>query len=460
MQIKDAYEGEWWLPCDEARKVGGRLELGDKFELRLFGSLEEQDPPPLVPTVDPTLILGRSLGNAVTLLSSSFGPSNMSLFDGSSITSLHVSVALVGQYWLEVPDEAVFDKVDAELTNLVPWADQRAISREWNDDGTSILTNTWLPDSQASIPGALLKLGHGFDEKTGSYSMSWAQSAGLVIDLSSPVDIGDVDYKFVRPFRHLLSLATGVDSAAGRFRVGNKAYVEDPRNVWLDAHVYGRSKAYLNAEQERAERMLFTLADVDFAEFVPRWYQLVDKLGITCDLLFSANSSHVPFASNKLFNLASAVDGVHQRLYPSADKKTREHRVRVSEVVDAAPKQHQKWLQNALLFSHRTDFEQRLHALIDHAGLALHPFLGDRDKWVTLVKKLRNQFAHAPRSRHPLESDVRKLSRLSATIDVLLRIVLLREMGFSNDQCAEMTDRAPRWRYLKNVLPTELPDIF
>jgi ApeA-like protein/HEPN superfamily Apea-like protein len=455
----EAYEGEWWLPSDDTRKVGGILELGDKFELRLLGTFEEQDPPPLEPTFDLSLLQGRSLGKAITLLDGRPGPSNI-FFGSGSVVSVRTQVVLAGQYWLETPEEAVFDKVNAELTNLLSWANQKAIQKEWNDDGTSTLANTWLPDSEASLPGALLKVGHGFDEKGSSYSMSWTQSAGLVLEFSSPIAMRDIDYKFVRPFRHLLSLAAGVDSAAGALRVGNKAYVEDQRRVWLDAHVYGREKAYKHAELERSERMLFTLSDIDFAEFIPQWYQLVDKLGITCDLLFSVNSPHVPFASNKLFNLASAADGIHQRLYPNADKKTQAHRDRVRQILNAAPEQHRHWLQDALLSSHKIEFEQRLHQLIDHAGPSVGPFVGDRDKWATLVKKLRNQFAHGAQKRHPIEDDVRKLSRLSATIDALLRLVLLREIGFSDDQCAEMTDRGPRWRYLKQILPTELPEIF
>ncbi len=175
--------------------------------------------------------------------------------------------------------------------------------------------------------------------------------------------------------------------------------------------------------------MLFTLADINFAAFVPHWYQLVEKLDITCDLLFSANSPHVPFVSNQLFNLASAAEGMHQRLYPEADKMSQEHRDRITQTLSSTAEQHQDWLRKTLQFSHRITFEERLRQLINHAGPAVNSFIGDPDKWVTLVKKLRNQFAHAPRTRHPLENDVRKLSRLSATIDALLRLILLREMG-------------------------------
>jgi hypothetical protein len=457
---QDAYEGEWWLPSDEANKVGGILDLGDTYQLRLLGSFDKQEPRPLEPTFDPSILLGRSLGKGITLLGGSFGPMTLSLFDGGSTIGIQVPVAFVGDYWLEAPEEAVFDKVDAELTNLLQWANQSAIHKEHHDDRTSTISNSWLPPSVASTNDAVLKIGHGFDDQHGAYSVSWTQHAGLLVDLSSPMTITDIDYKFVRPFRHLLSLASGVDCAAGSLRVANSTHLDEPRTFWLDVHAYGRTRAYERAELERPERMLFTLADIDLADFLPRWYTLIEKLGITADLLFSASSPHVPYVSNKLFNLASAAEGMHERLYPGSDEKTPEHRSRVKSVLDAVPAQHQDWLRETLRFSHKMSFEQRLRQLIEHAGPTADSFVGDHDKWTVLVKQLRNQYAHGAQKRRPIEDDVSKLSRLSATIDALLRLVLLREMGFSDEQCMAMTNRAPRWRFLKQVLPTEIPEIF
>lgn len=93
---QDAYEGEWWLPSDEANKIGGILDLGDTHQLRLLGSFDKQEPPPLEPTFDPSILLGRSIGKAVTLLNGRFGPMTFSLFDGGSTIGIRVPVAFVG----------------------------------------------------------------------------------------------------------------------------------------------------------------------------------------------------------------------------------------------------------------------------------------------------------------------------------------------------------------------------
>jgi hypothetical protein len=53
-----------------------------------------------------------------------------------------------------------------------------------------------------------------------------------------------------------------------------------------------------------------------------------------------------------------------------------------------------------------------------------------------------------------------KLARLTTTVDILLRVVLLRELGFSENECVVMANRNPEWEYLKKALPKEVPEIF
>ncbi|MGH9963037.1 MAG: HEPN domain-containing protein, partial [Pyrinomonadaceae bacterium] len=91
---------------------------------------------------------------------------------------------------------------------------------------------------------------------------------------------------------------------------------------------------------------------------------------------------------------------------------------------------------------------------------AVYPFVGDRAKWIRSVKNIRNQIAHALRERYSFESDIIKLARLTATVEVLLRIVLLRELGFSDDDCTAMTKKHPQWSHLRTVLPVEVPEIY
>jgi hypothetical protein len=165
-------------------------------------------------------------------------------------------------------------------------------------------------------------------------SVQWDQIAALQFELTQPEEVREIDYKYVRPFRYFLDLAMDMPAPVGQLRVANLAHLGRPRAQWLEAQVYGRNRSDKKAKKPPLPcDMIFTLSDIDFGHIVPRWYQLVTKLGITCDLIFSINAPGTMFVSHQMFSLASAAEGVHQRLYPEANKPTEEHKRRVDEIV-------------------------------------------------------------------------------------------------------------------------------
>lgn len=455
------YEGEWWHPADPDRKLGGILELGDSFELRLWGSLYERTFPSIMNgAFDASILNGISHGKALTIIDGRFGGSQYSS-TGSSTIRVRAPLVFTGSYLLESADEAKFTKVNASPGNLLEWTARSGLSREWPNRGHAKLEYMPVEPSVASIQGATIELHQGRVEDGDDHWAKWQEVGSLLFELSEPQTVSDIEFKFLRPFRYFLDLATGSASPPGLLQVANPDHhLEEPTTQWLDVHAYGRDRRVPQKKPPMVHDMLFTLGQIEFTEVVPRWYALVDKLGITCDLLFSLNAPQNVFAGNKLFNVASAAEGIHQRLYPGADRRTSEHRQRVKEILGATPEAHRDWLKAKLAFSHTPTFSDRLQQLIDHAGSCINPFVGDRDKWVRLVKDVRNQIAHARRERYIVETDVVKQVRLTATIDVMLRFILLRELGFTDDQCASMIHRNPQWSHLQSVLPSELPEIF
>ena len=455
----DSFEGEWWQAANPELRIGGILELCDKFELRLWGTIGDKGFPPLKAGFDSQIFHGQSLGNSLTLFDGHL-PSTRVSSGGGSVVLFRIPLAFIGSYWLDDKEEAKFDRVCANIDNLVEWSNQRRMVGR-HPTGKTVLEYTRPDPAVATIDGTTITLSEGLATRERIYSAQWDVEANLNLELATPEDVHEIDYKYIRPFRYLLNLATGSASAAGRLRVANPAHLDDPSLRWLDTYVYGRNRPVAKAiEPSLSANMLFTLQDIDFAKVVPRWYQLVEQLGIACDLLFSINAPENIFVGNQMFNVASAAEGIHQRLYPEADKKSPEYKRRLNEILSAVPEAHSSWLKASLQSSHRLTFAQRLDQLIDRAGSAVHPFVGDRAKWIKCVKDIRNQIAHALRERYSFETDVVKLAWLTATVDVLLRIVLLRELGFSDAECVTMADKNRQWTHLKRILPAEVPEIF
>ncbi len=108
--------------------------------------------------------------------------------------------------------------------------------------------------------------------------------------------------------------------------------------------------------------------------------------------------------------------------------------------------------------SYATVLGERLSELVRDAGIPFLAYCGpDPSTWIGKVKDYRNVVAHADDVN---DEDQAVVVRLTQTLQVLLRMTLLRELGFTEDQRGKMTTRVPHWKHLREVLPHEVKDLF
>jgi hypothetical protein len=143
------------------------------------------------------------------------------------------------------------------------------------------------------------------------------------------------------------------------------------------------------------------------------------------DLLFSLNSPSGGYTWNSLFNVASATEGMHRRLYPRSPE--------------------------------RMTFRNRLLQLLGYASPLITEFVGDKDKWATIIKNQRNEVGHSL-GKYPISGE--ELLRLTQTTQLLLHIVILRKLGFTKKQCKQVVMRDNEWAFLKTAMPKTFPDLF
>ena len=149
---------------------------------------------------------------------------------------------------------------------------------------------------------------------------------------------------------------------------------------------------------------------------------------------------------------------MQRRLHPELEEQTDESSARIKRIVDAIEDRADRaWLKQQLAYSHLPTFADRLNQLLDQAGVAFVPYRGSRRQLVKVIKDMRNMIAH---TRDDLERDPSAMFRLASTLDLLLRIVLLREMGISDKFCDARVSCHPQWSYLRQVLPEVVPFIF
>lgn len=125
---------------------------------------------------------------------------------------------------------------------------------------------------------------------------------------------------------------------------------------------------------------------------------------------------------------ASAIEGYHRHRHGRA-KPSAEHKERIKQIIDAAPERDRAWLKQQLAFSHEPTFAERVGNVVARAGPLFPPAVGDVDAWRRWVKAGRNSVAHRDPEMVDLDTDWRTTVRVTATIEWLMTLVLLRDAG-------------------------------
>lgn len=421
------FDGVWWVPSDPEKRYYGTLALDNSFELHLIDGGHSIESLIQAKGIDSDIIIGQSLGKSITLL----GCRNIGVQSSTAGIAqhykVHVSSALLGDHF-KSENKAKFNLIEFQCNNLNAWCARRLLLQNHTKAGHQL--NYKSPEVlTAKIPGGVVDLAnHLIINSSDDFKVTWDSRETIKITLGRPLSLSDIGFKYVSPFRQLLTLASGTHTTATSLRVANSrklGYSKHP--IWSEVQHYRGRQILPDPEELSALDMRFTLQypKIDFEKIIPKWIRLHKQLKPDLDLLFSLNSPGGGYTWNSLFNVASATEGMHRRLYPSSPDST--------------------------------TFRNRLLQLLGYASPLITEFVGDKDKWATVFKNQRNEVAHSL-ERHPISGE--ELLRLTQTAQLLLHIVILRKLGFTKKQCKQVVMRDEKWAFLKAAMPRTFPDLF
>lgn len=445
----EQYEGSWWLPQSPDRRVGGVLELGAAHQLKVFGDLAED-----MRLAETSVIHGECLNRTVTLFDCD-PRGGTSVLGRDSVANYFSPTALIGHYAVP-PKSPHFDIMSCELSHLSTWTARSGIRTRLHDPPAA--TYTFPSELTAQCDGFTLTLSTLFKELPVGRTLNWSETERFYAHMRHRVSLNTLTHAAVRPLQHMLSLAAGRICDTERLQVADSARRGSHGKLWFDVvHYKGKDGAEFPRDAKSHE-FLFTLADITFDDFMPKWFDLITRVGLSSDILFSLGRKGNDYVSNRLFNVVSAAEGMHRRLHPELEEQSDKSRARIKRLADQVnDRDDRTWLKQQLAFSHLPTFAERLNQLVDRAGPTFTPYHGSRTQWVRIIKDMRNMVAH---TRDDVERNPSAMFRLASTLDLLLRIVLLREAGFSHEFCEDRVSSHPQWSYLRRVLPDEVPVIF
>ncbi|MFG2352030.1 ApeA N-terminal domain 1-containing protein [Streptomyces phaeochromogenes] len=441
---QSTYVGQWWLPQRPEQVIHGSLEIGLHHpELSIYESLPFGQEG-IAREPDYSIIHGRSMGVGVTLLDS-HQVSERSTQQGENEETYKVFVAntvLIGDEPLN-EEECRFDRAHFRLFNLDQWSN-RAVYKH-SESAIEVLD---LPALTASIPGCEVSLQRSIITNLGRLTDAGFTSHEVIeLKIEERVTLEELEHKFIRPLEQMLTLATGKHCEAFSLAVGNYDKTKDWRDTWpIKSYSVRRKKTDQKQPGKPMirERMRFGMnsqyypPNVEFGVLVPNWYELQAKLSSACDWVFSLHSEVGGYLQQQVFTIASAIEALHRGLNPDYEEKTDDDRARNKAILSVVKKEcpdHHQWLADTIRFAHRKTYVFRGRELLQYTDNLMAEIVGDQEKWLQEVRKIRDGIGHVLNSSD--DYTVEQMVALLRSARLFAELVLLRQLGFSTEECRQ-----------------------
>ncbi|HEY2261281.1 MAG TPA: HEPN domain-containing protein [Streptosporangiaceae bacterium] len=473
------WRGHWWLPGKPDAAVPGILvqrEDDGEVLLRLVGGFNIDVWTPAGENAfagsydtEFPIVLGDSAGQQFTLLqcvaihtSGAFGSRPIYEQD------VRVMRALRGIH-LRDPDEEVFESAVLRIEYLLGWMHASTIKAavELQDYGwTGKQTAQTVPaedltatygDSDFTLRVAFNRFRVENRPRANERAIANREWAELAVTAAHPAKFRQFD-RIAKAVMDLMTLVAhapaGVIEETLRFTPSDDHPVPG-RRASADVHVMGRQihQARPGQRETADPEYLFTLADIPFAEVLPRWLDLHERTWLGCSTLFGLRYIQEGYTTSRLLTVATAAEAMHRGLFPGAThmppKKFGAMRTRVMDAFqgkDAEAKDTRAFLSDYLHNDMR--YKDRLLALAEIPDQdAVATLISNVPKWAKYLKDRRNGLAHGDEGRIGPDDGAPIYGALEVTI-ALLGLVLLNELGLS----AEVQRRAASSQYMHLII--------
>jgi ApeA N-terminal domain 1 len=465
-------EGQWWLPERPEEKVAGIVEYDgvDEPKLRLLGVFTTWDQRSEdavqvesgLGDEEIPLILGRCDGELVSLLHCHETNFTLKMTGREDWRQgFRARLMLVG-IGLDRPDEEYFDQIVISIDHLLAWSQQSGLDQDYGlDNGrfTSVTMGwTQVGTLAAEMPTAVVELRVDFatdkTEWVDRTDQTIKERARFIVTVPDPKDARSLIDTWVKPLQDLVTFGVGRPCGVHDIHLIRRSPpaldsgTPLSHSVAVDAHL---SPIYASKLDEKAishHRALFTLGQVNFAELLPVWLSLMERLGPVVSMLLGSEYIGRSYAENRLITAVAAAEAMHRRLLANETAMTvEEFETLRAAALDAAPLQHRDWLNNRIW--NEPSLKQRLMQLVQRVGEDLvQPAIPRPNRWAAATKEARNKLVH----RFPEEDTSVPLNGavmyvLARMTSAVITLNILQEIGVDRAHMENlvMTHDVFRW---------------
>jgi hypothetical protein len=441
----DGAAGEFWLPNAPNDRLLGRYEVVESggVEVELYGAFGHETATPFggLPVANMPLLRGQVGDNTIT------GGTEVTLLDlvpqlsSARMRRFTANRTIEGAGFNSLDDIQV-TLATVRLGYLDDWVDRAAGSWETDESDENyphIHRPIFHEDLVANVPGAEVRLRSLGSEFISHAEIAFRVSSEFLVTTDEPVGLDDLFFRFLRPLRDLLSLATSyvVRVESQEIGVPGQEHHGFPVMAQVRAH---RGQASDSPARVRQPEMLVTPDVVPFADLLRRWYDVEDRATVAISFWLSARQS--TDVLTKTSDAITALESLHRALHGDGSPSQR-HQDRMTRMQAVLENRDWRWLQRFVSRSHEPTLERRLIDLADALGDCRARIVGPGNAWAQEMVRIRNAVAHGLDQAITVGMDVRRTLALSHLAIAVAEARLALAVGVSDAALAKELDQ--RW---------------
>ncbi|MFF9406582.1 HEPN domain-containing protein [Streptomyces anandii] len=454
------WRGEWWVAGEQEHSCPGTLYYSEdgRLRLELIGGFDITIREPLpegngysikYETREVPIIHGLCSNEEFTLLdNNATHTSGFGIFRGSIAKQDWTSIRALRGVHVQDLSEPIFIRAHLQLERLLHWSARSTFELERIlEEGKSVRdgkvgTRPVEPvvADCGDVKVSLRLRSTLFDYKhrviDNSRNLEAREWATLTISPSTPVSCKEFD-EIEKDLQDLLTLSSYAPCGALERSI---VFETSDTHPGSDRHpneveVMGRQiyRSQTGMKNPRPHEFIFSLADMEFTELIPRWLSLKSKARLGCNILFGLRYIEKGYVGTRLLGVATAAENIHRSLRststPLAKAEYRRLKRKLMAAITDEPEELQEFVKMGL--RNNPSYNDRMLELASIPNTeAVDILLGDREGWARMLKNARNNLAHA-NERSSQDSDPSPAYLLLEVTYALLCLVLMAELGIS-----------------------------
>jgi ApeA N-terminal domain 1 len=457
--------GTWWLPTRPNRRIPGTLAISrdGRSQLELDGALAASSyelETNKARSRDYDIVLGR-VGHEPWTLYDCLTVSWESTGERLTRQVLSVGTAFEGLR-ASRPDDLDFDTAALGLDLLGPWA-------SWSEGSGRIIPQLSRGPDPARRAGVEYRPGSVLKAATNEWTIELREhlrssnrparseleiAYAFHVDLTQPLHFEQWHTRYLRPLQNFVSLATNQGARITNLTLAHSERRTGPRGRRYPIRVKMHSGfiRQVEASRQRAltrSRCLLQLDDIAtrFQGIMTKWMRASHVFKDACELFFAPRYAESMYLEPRFLMMAQSLEVFHRSKYPDATIFPPEEYESVrKELVRATDKRYRDVIAIRLNRGNDPFLTHRLQKLAEDAGPGFTNLVDPVKAWADRLKDTRNDLTHWSQERRGVERGTKAFFRLLHEVDFLMSTVLLRELGFSQEECAELLAKNQLYR--------------